>query len=66
VSGPLDPTPFTDRLLGLALKILSLVLVLYFAIRLLEEVAPVLIGIGVVIVMSVVVWVIYRKRRSDW
>jgi hypothetical protein len=60
------PSHWGDKVMGLAFKVLAVVVMLYIAARLIVAVLPVLIDIGVVALVGFVGWSVYQFRRSRW
>ncbi len=52
--------------LGAAFTLLFAGAAIYIAMRLIEAVLPVLIGVGIVGVLIYVVWLVHRHRDSGW
>jgi hypothetical protein len=60
------PSHWPDKAVSFAAKALAVALMLYVAARLIVVVLPVLIGIGIVALVSFAGWSVYQFRRSRW
>jgi|GEM_PF-3178637 len=60
-----SPSGWRSRLSGAAFTLLASAVAIYFAMRLVEAVWPVLVGVVVVVAIGYVAWVMHR-RRDGW
>jgi len=63
---PPTPSNWQSSAKGVAATALVVAIALYIAVHLIEAVAPVLIGIGVVLAIAYAAVIVGRRRRSHW
>lgn len=61
-----NPSRWTDRLLGLAFRVLAVAVALNVAARLIVAVLPVLIGAASVVLVGLIGWSAYRFYQMRW
>jgi hypothetical protein len=60
------PSRWRDSALNLAMTITAIVVLLYISSRLILDILPVLIAVGVVGLAGFLGWSVYQFRRSRW
>lgn len=60
------PPSVLDRLVGACISLLVAALAIYVAVRLLESVWPVLVGVGFVVVVIIGLVAAVRWRQQGW
>jgi hypothetical protein len=62
----MQPTRWSDRLLGLGIRLLATALMLYLAVKLILAVLPFVVAFGAVGLVGFVGWSVYSRHRSGW
>jgi hypothetical protein len=63
---PPSPSGYRGMVIRFAVTALSVALALYVAVHLLLAIAPELVGLGIVSLLTYIGWRVYRFRRSRW
>ena len=63
---PPNPSQWRSSLTGAAVTLLAAALAIYIAVHLIEAVELPLIVIGLVAVLSYLVWIFHRRHNSGW